>query len=176
MFVKNLSAKERILLVVCIVLAAMALTYNLVIEPLIVSWAALDEKIDAKSSLLKKNVRLLGMAKMLESEHLKYEGFIETGENEERELRKTLAEIENLSKKSNCRIVNVKPFASKTIGNYKEISFEVTAEGSIDELSRFLYEIEASGAYLRVKRFTLMSKHASEGLRGTFLIARIIAV
>ena len=115
------------------------------------------------------------MYRSLEADYVKYRDFIEVGKNEEEEFASALGELEDLSQKSSCRIVNVKPRASKRLGNYREISFEVTTEGNINELSRFIYEVETSERYLRIRRFTMVSKSGQAGsLKATFLISKII--
>ena len=175
MFINNLSGREKNLLFGAITIALLALGYTMILEPFILHWKTLNDRIDAKLTTLIKDTRLLNMYKTLEAEYVKYRDFLEVGKNEEEEFASALSEIESVSGKSACHIVNVKPRSSKILGNYKEISYEVTAEGSIHELSRFAFEIETSDKYLRIRRFTIASKTGSSGiLRGTFLISKII--
>lgn len=175
MAIRNLSRNEKILLSICIVLGTVAVTYNLFIEPVVFRWKALNDGIESKTSVLIKNTRLLQIYKALQEEYEKYQGAIDTTRNEEEEFARSLGEIENISKKSSCRVENIKPHTPKKVGKYKEISFEVSAEGTIGQISRFLYEIETSKQNLRIRRFTLTSKSGVQtNLRGTFLISRII--
>ena len=175
MFIWNLAKREKVLLSICIILATIAIAYSLAIEPVIVHWKTLNNQIESKAILLIRNTKLLNMYKTLKEEYVQYRDFIKVSENEERELAKALGEMENISKKSSCYIANVKPRTSKKLGSYKEISFEVTAEGSINELSRFMYEIETSKEYLRIRRFIITSKSGpARRLKGTFLISKIL--
>ena len=175
MFIQNLSKREKTILSICVILGVTAIAYSLIIEPFIMRWRTLNDQIESKIALLIKNTRLLKMHKALEAEYAKYHGFMEISEDEEKELAKALGEIENVSAKSSCNIANIKPRASRKLGNYKEIFFEVTAEGSISELAQFLYEIETSREYLRIRHFTIMSKAGPpDKLKGTFLISKII--
>ncbi|MFH1593488.1 MAG: hypothetical protein ABID09_02185 [Candidatus Omnitrophota bacterium] len=177
MFIRNLSRRERSILAFLVVVAVSAVFYTLIIDPVVAYWKNLDNEIEANGVALGKDMKLLKMYDALQREHAKYEDFIETGKNEEEELAKTLSVIESVSTRSACRIANVKPRSSRELGNYREFVFEVTAEGGIDELTRFTYEIELSKEYLRIKRFTIISKLGSEGtLKSTFLISRIVLI
>ncbi len=170
----NISNREKILLSITISFVITALFYNLIVEPLISRWRAFNGQIESKKALLNKNKRLLAAYKILEEEYIKYPVVL-GGKNEEEEIARALGEIENVSKKSSCYIVNLKPRASKKIGNYKEISFDVTTEGSIDEFTRFMYEVETSKKMLRIRRFTITSKTGpSAKLKCVFLISKII--
>ena len=152
-----------------------ATAYGLIIDPIMERWQALNKQIGSKISILNKNVRLLGMYRALEEEYSKFRGFIKEGKNEEEELARALAEIENISQQSKSRIVNVKPRASRPMGNYKEISFEVTVEGDIQELARFLYEIEASPERLRIRNYLITPKIGSPNqLKASLLITKIL--
>ena len=177
MFIKNFSGRERTLLIGAVIIAVMALLYVLVLEPLAIQWKSLDSQIDAKVTALMKDTRLLAMYSALERDYEKYRGFIDAGKDEDEEITSALGEIESISQESACYIVNVKPRSAKTVGNYKEISFEVTTEGTIGEIARFIYEIEMSEKYLRIRRFTILSKSGPAGnLKAVFLISKIIAV
>ena len=172
MFSLNLSGRERILVTASLVLAAIAIGYNVVIEPLMRNWKRLNSQIDAKATVLVKDMRLLRMYKRLETEHSKYRDFITTTKKEEELLAHVLSEIENISKKTSCYIANVKPRTTKKVGNYKEISFIVTAEAAVDKLAKFLYAVETSKELLRVRHFAITPKSGRQGtLKSTFHIS-----
>ena len=172
---QNLAKREKLLVGACVILGAAAIGYNMLIGPITGGWKKLNAGIEAKSNLLSKNIRLLGMSDRLRAEYANYRDYIEFGQSEQEELRAALGEIESISKRTSCRIANIKPRAARKIGNYKEISFVVISEGSIEALSRFLHATENSQKLLRIKHFSITPKSASsEGLKGTFLISKIV--
>lgn len=172
---QNLGKRERTLLAVCIILGGGAVLYSLIVEPLATGWKTLNGRIEAKLSELGKDTRLFKMYEMIEEEYVEYGEFITSGRNMEEAQAAALGKIEEFSKSASCRIVNVKPRSPKKIGNYKEISFVVTAEGAIDRLSHFLYVIETSKELLRVKHFAITPRSGSpDALRGTFVISKVI--
>lgn len=171
----NISKREKTLLFISVGVAAAAVFYNVIVEPLVIKWKTVNGQIEAKIILLSKNKGLLSRYKTLEEEYINYPVLLKSGRNEEEELAGALGEIEGISKKTACFIINIKPKASKKFGNYKEISFDVTTEGSIDEISRFMYEIETSEKILRIRQFTITSKSGtSKNLKASFLISKIM--
>jgi len=175
MFGKNLGKREKILLSVTVGLVAAALSYGIIIDPALTNWKMLNKRIEAKVSELSKDMKLLNMYDRIEAEHLTYSEYINTERTPEEAETSVLAEVENISKKYNCHIANVKPRTSKDIGQYKVVSFLVTAEGTIDQLSQFLFGLETSRELLRVKRFTITPKSKSaRELKGAFLVSKIV--
>jgi Tfp pilus assembly protein PilO len=177
MAILNLNKREKVLAGFCIAVVGLAIVYNLVVEPLARRWEGLGEEISARKASLIKKTRLANEYEALETEYVGFRDFIETSSNEEEAGINIIGEIENISKKSACRIINAKPRSSKKLGNYKEISVEVTAKGTTDELTRFLYGVEASPEYLTVKQFTIKKRRSGRGsvLSAEFLITKIIA-
>ena len=174
MFLRDLSKREKIIMFVTAALIVAALTYNLAIEPLVERWRTLDAQIAAKVTVLMKNKLLLQKYKSLESEYTKYPALLDEGISEGGDLAITLREIENISKKSSCHIANVKPQTSKKLGKYKEISFDLSVEGGIEEITRFLYEVETSKNCLRVRRFSITPKSGDPTkLKGTLLVSKL---
>jgi len=172
---KNLSRRERFMFVFTTTVAVSAGLFKFVIEPLHGQWKALNAEIKAKSVYIVKNRRLLNKYKSLEEEYIKFPSLSAAVESEEKEVLKALGSIEALYKSCSCNIQNVKPRTSKKIGSYKEISFEVTAEGNIESFSKILYQLETSEEMLRAKRFTITSRMGKgSNLKGIFLISKII--
>ena len=171
------SKRERTLFLATAIIAIIAILYNFVAEPFVKDWKTLNARIRAKRTLLSKNTRLLTRYQILEEEYVKYPALTEVIESEEEKLAMALGEIEKISKKSSSRILNIKPHIPKKVGNYMEISFDVTAEGAPAEISRFLYEIETSEESLRIRHFTLTARSGASGkLKAVFLISKIIAI
>ena len=175
MFSHNLSKRERLVLTITISIAALAAAYVVVIEPMAGEWNKSSDEIKTKKARIVKNRILLARFKYLKKEYEKYPDLIAAVESEEKEVAKALSSMEDASRASSCPIADVKPRTSKKIGAYKEILFEVTTESGINELTRFLYDIETSKGMLRVKHFTIASKSGVAGnLKGSLLIGKII--
>jgi len=75
----------------------------------------------------------------------------------------------------NLLIISVKPIGSKKTGSYKEILIDVTAEATMAQFSKFLYDMETpKEMVLTVKRFVITPKSGQPNvLKGSFLISRL---
>ena len=171
----NISKREKTLVVICVAAILVAVIYGFILEPIVNRWSGFDGKIRSKKAMLVKNTKLIRNYKALEAEYETYRDYIKTGRNEEEELAKALAEVDSISKKASCDIINVKPRTPKDLGSYKEIFFEVTTAGSVPELAKFLHGVESSTETLRVKHFTISAKsNTPNKLKGVFLISKIV--
>jgi len=175
MFIKNLNQREKNILIVCVVVAFGAAVYVMVIEPAATYWKTQNGELEAKIGQFEKDKRILNTYKKFGSEYSRYQDFVVSSSGEEEESRKVLGEIERISKESSCYVSNVKPQMSKKIDRYKEIFFEITTEGNIGQITKFLYSVETSTERLRVKRFTIIPKSGGATLKGTFIISKLIA-
>ncbi len=174
MFKYSLSKKEKKLALITLIVASAAIIYDFGLEPFFGRWQKLDKEVRSKTIILKQNQKLLRAYDGLEEEYKGYYKHIGASKPSEG-YTQTLREVENLSKKTACRILNIKPFVSRDKGGYKEILFDITAEGVIDNFSGFLYELEKLKSPLRVESFTLVPKSHTQGeLKGTLRVKRIV--
>ena len=175
MAIQNLSKREKTILIIAAICAVIALSFNFFIEPLVVKWKVLNDTMLSKEKLLKGNMLLLQRYDDLEREYSKYPKLIKREAAEEKEVQAVLSEIEKISKKSSCYILNIKPRATRQISQYKEISFEVTVEGDMPQSLKFMYGIETSETLLKIKRFIIASTSGSTGtLKSTFIISKLL--
>ncbi len=59
---------------------------------------------------------------------------------------------------TNTLIKNIKPLATKSFDRYNKYTFRMTMEGRIDELIKFIYEMQASEQLLKIERMVLRAK------------------
>ena len=171
---RRLSGREKKLAAITAILGVFAAVYGLLIEPLAGRWKNINEQIEVNTVLLMRNSRLIKMQDSLQEEYVQCRDFMAVDRGEE-ELAGTLGKIEEISRKSSCRIVNIKPFAARDRDNYRIAVFDITAEGRISDFSRFLYEMERSRPPLRVKQFIVSPKTGSPGtLKGVFRVKKIV--
>jgi len=167
--------REKILTIITVSIALIAFIYSVVIERVVLRWKMLNEEIESRKNLLIGDAELLSRYENIKEEYMKNPIFKVKGANEEEAIARVLSEIEAISNKASCYITNIKPRTTRYIGNYREISFDVSIESGITELSRFMYETEVSKEILRIRRFTTSSKSGpAKSLKTTFIISKII--
>jgi len=176
MLISNFSGREKYLAIATISLVLAAAVYLFLIAPLYGGWNSMHNQIRARVDILEKDHKILANQKTLISEYSGLSKHAKSGGSEEEAVVDTLAYIENVLKNDSCSIVNIKPMGVTDAGSYKEILVEVTAEGSIEQLSKFLYDMENPGENLiSIKRVTLSLKSTQTGtLKGTFFIAKAL--
>ena len=159
---KDITKRERMLGVLTVSIALIALAYNFIIEPLVKRWNTLDEDIQEKSGLLVKHSRILRNKEEIErlhSEYTKY--FQEERLSPEEESALALSNIEKLARNTNTHITNIKPLTTKDYENYTKFTFRVTTESRIGELAKFIYNLQSSEQLLKIERMVLRAKERS---------------
>lgn len=173
--IKNLSKREKYIAAATVTVAAAAILYIFILEPITSRWSDLDKGIATKQSEFEKDSKILLKKKSLESEYAGISKFLKGAQSEDEAVASAISYIENTSKSDSCLIASVKPVGSKKVGSYKEILIDVTAEATMAQFSKFLYDIETpKEMVLTVKRFVITPKSGqSNVLKGSFLISRL---
>ena len=176
MFINNFSGRERRLAIATLSVVLAAAVYIFLIAPLVAGWSSLNNQVRSKIGILTNDSHILANRKALASEYSKMSKYARSGGSEEQAIADTLAYIENISRNDSCFIINIKPIGVTNTPSHKEILIDVTAEASISQFSKFLYDIEnPRDVLINVKRFSLNSKASQTGvLRGTFFIAKTL--
>ncbi len=161
-FLGHFSRRERIIFWLCIMIIASAVFYSLILERVITSWSDLKLKIAKSEKQLYKNYRLIRKEKDISGEYEKYISYMKgKGDNEEKSSS-ILMEIETLARKNNVAATDIKPLGVKDIDFYKKYIFEVSAEGDIKSLTKFIYDMQASATILTVEYLSLSAKKAGD--------------
>lgn len=156
---RNITKRERLLAVSTISVAAIAVIYNFVIDPIAGQWNALDRKIIDREIVLKKYSRILGDKANIEKLRGRYAKYFEISRlTPEEESAVALSMIEKVARQTGVRITNIKPFSSKLFGNYNKFTFRVATESKLTELTKFIYDLQSSDQLLKVDRMVLTAK------------------
>lgn len=176
MFLKNLSKREKIAALGCIIFVMTAGAYNFVIEPVFRQWQTLHQERRAKTDMLRHDLRILASHRALKEDYQKIAKYLKPDKSEGEAVAEVLSYVESVSRNDSCLVTNIKPIGVKEFGAFKEILVDVSSEGDAASFSKFLYDIEnTSEILLKVRRFSLNAKAGQQGaLRGSFLISKII--
>lgn len=163
-FLTQLSRRERIIFYLCIIVIVSAVFYTLVVEKIIISWKKLDLKIARAEKELFKNYRLIRRKEDIYTEYEKYISYMKVKEGIEEKSSSILMEIENLARRNNVTTTDIKPLGAKDVDFYKKYVFEVSAEGDIRALTKFIYDMQASPKILTVEYLSLSAKNSGGGI------------
>lgn len=168
---KNISKREKLLAVTTIGIALIAFVYNIIIEPLANYWKYLDNEMKEKEMVLAKHTRILrdkDNIKKLNDEYSKYYRLSKL--TKEEESADALGSIERIARAANVQITNIKPMDSKKFDNYEKFTFKVTTESNINDLTKFIYDIQSSEQLLKVERMVLNAKERQPDLIKAILL------
>jgi len=176
MFIKNLNKREKRIAFTTAGVIGAALIYNIIISPVAERWTGLNDRIASRTNVLEKDIRILAMRDTIEAEYTKLAPYVKSAKGDEKSVAEALSLIENISKSASCLIISIKPVGAKEFGTHKEVLIDITAEATMEQFSKFLYDIETTkDMLLKVRRFAITSKTGQAGLlKGSFLIGKVL--
>ncbi len=171
-----MSKRERSIAIAAGLFVFAAIFYSLILDPISREWRSLNSEMLSKTASLTRDLKMIADRKSIEANYAKFEKYIKSGKGEEESAAEALSYLENLSRADSCLILNIKPIGAKDAGGYKEISIDLSCEGSISEFTKFLYDIEnTKDMILKIRHFVLTSKAGQEGaLKGSLVVSKII--
>jgi len=170
---KAFNKREKIILMVTCAVISFSLLFRFIIEPLLAKNEILNKEIKVTQLKLKKYLRLLSQKEYLKGSYAKISGGVNIPQEGEDASTGILAEIENLARDSNLRIIDMRPQSQKSLSSYKESYVELRAEGDMESCLKFIYNIENSLSLLAVKKFQLSALPGSSSLEASFLISQV---
>lgn len=175
MIFPNVSKREKRLFYLTIGLIFFSLLYSLVVKPLITNWQQLEKKIETSALKVEKNLRMLERKTIIQDEYNKYVSAVKMAGSVEEEMTKFLTEIESLASSSSVRIIGIKPHPVKEVGFYKKFFVELDAEGDINQISKFIYDMQNSTQLLKIDKLSIGTKGAGTNLlKCSILVSKIL--
>ena len=159
----RLSARERVLLHLAVLVLAIAVWYSLLLGPMIERWKEVRVEVTSKALLYQKYMRMAQRESVTREGYQHFVDQLRMTGSEEEEMALLLKEIEGLAR-DKIRITNIKPHSTKDFEFYRGFNVEIDCEGGIGSLVRFIYEAERSRSMFRVRRLRIQAKGGQPGL------------
>jgi Tfp pilus assembly protein PilO len=135
----------------------------------------LNGEIKKDEKLLAEYLRYMNQKGIVTSEYQKYEKFVKKSGSDEEEQTKMLGEIEQLARKTGVSIVNMKPLAPRPVDYYKIYEVSIEAEGGMESLVDFVYQISQSAQLLRAEKVALnLKEKGSSVVKGVFSVTKVV--
>ena len=171
----KLSKKEKIGLSVAFAFLALAFLDRMLISPIRTKFNALNLQIRISEKQLGGDMRNINQKKFIDEEYEQYLPYIRRSGSDEEEVAKILGEIEALARKSSVYLVDMKPRKPREVEFYKEYTVEIEAEGYMESLMSFIYQLNTSSQLLRVETLRLnLTKGDSNVLSASMLITKVL--
>ena len=104
---------------------------------------------------IKKSVKLLSQKERLLQEQKEYEAFSTGTRSSEEQAVALLQHIEELADRANVNLLYVKPASGKGEEVEKKSLATLECEGRMEQIIRFIYEIENSNQLLKIEKYAL---------------------
>lgn len=166
--IRNLSKRERYILISAIIVIISAIFYNFIIEPIFRKWHYINNEIIITKARVRKNLKLLETQDTIINE---YNTFASNLTN----IPKILSYIEKEALLLEIKIANIKPHPVVRKEYYEEYIIELQIEGEFPNINRFISQLIKSPLFITVKKLDLRrTDEASLYLKGTIILSKII--
>lgn len=168
----NLSKREKAILIITIALIVFSSFYKLAISPYLRLSSSLDKEIVKLHNKLNKAMRLIPRKSIIEKE---FQDIAASGMPEqegfagEQQIARILIALENLGNQAGVRLTDIRPHPVRAAEYYSEYIVEVRFEAGINEITRFIYEIQRSEELLKIEKLQLNIKSSESSLLEGFL-------
>lgn len=152
-FIQNLGTREKIFIMSAVVVVLLTLLFTLVIDPMLAYSAQLDRQI-------RKAQQDLEELRLKQQEYAQQKQVLDRINTQltRQQSFALFSRLEELARNTNTRdkILYMKPIVSSPSDAYEEESVEIKMENvTLEQLVAYLYQIEQSPQYLRIKRLYL---------------------
>jgi hypothetical protein len=154
----GLSRRQRLLLGATVALVGLAVLERFVYAPVVDRLHELDQEIVQKESQLRRNLRNLAAREGILKAYAPYSAYASPTGSPEETIGGLLAEIEELARKAELTLVNVRPKPATKIDVGKQYPVEIEFETQMGPLIRFIHGLHSSTYLLRVSQLRLDPK------------------
>ncbi|HOW35219.1 MAG TPA: type 4a pilus biogenesis protein PilO [Candidatus Omnitrophota bacterium] len=150
MIPRRLSKRETRIFIVCLFVIFVFVSYRFIFKPLKEDLAALEEKIEAKETQLKK---ILKINKRKDSVSKAYEQQIFSLRqklSDEQEMASILSEIQSVANEIKLGVADMKPKKVKRVDFYNNFSVSLTMDGELVSIVHFLYILQNSPHFFSI--------------------------
>ncbi len=123
-------------------------------------YSSMEKRITEAEGTYVRNLVNLKRKEIVESDYAKYRSFIRSAGKDEEENAGLLSEVEQLARSNQVVLVDMKPREVKARQFYKEYAAELDAEAGMEELIKFIYQLEQSPQLMKVSSAKLTLKEA----------------
>ena len=176
MTLKKLNSREKFLAALTVGASLIVGLYFLAYDPLIKKLGDLNQGIQEKELMLRRGVALESKKDKLNDEYKNVQGFLTTDGSDEELVASFLKEIGAKARENSVSLIDLKPQAKAIkLKEYKKYLIDLSIEGNMEQIIRFIHGLETSGYVLRAERCVLRPKaEDSVILKAEMMISGII--
>ena len=127
----HLSPRENRILILCLFLIFIYISYNFIFQPLRKTIADFETRIKVSEKRLRNNLKMMRMERVVDEEYDKYSSYFKQKVSDEQAMAAILSEIESVANEINMRVADMKPKKAKRTDFYNYFSATLTIEGEL---------------------------------------------
>ncbi|MGE5280586.1 MAG: type 4a pilus biogenesis protein PilO [Deltaproteobacteria bacterium] len=158
-FLARLNPKEKTVAAVAAVIVGLALVDRLLIAPVAYRLRLLDERIEAQTELIRKNVRIVAEKDRVKAAADAFKVYYaNTAATQEEETGLLLGEVEEMARRSALYVVDMKPLAGEEDAVSRKVSVDLNCEAQMEQILTFMHTVASAGRLLFVESVNLTPK------------------
>lgn len=158
MFYQKLTAIEKKILVVAVVLIGAAFMDRAIILPVSTTLASLNANLREQEAAINKSMNVLLRKDGIISESREYAAYSVEAKNPEEEMVGLLKEVEAVAEKAGVSLVYVKPANVKDEKGIKRYYSTLECEAPMEKVAVFFHDIESSTKLLKIEKYQIQPK------------------
>jgi hypothetical protein len=174
-FWDRLSRKEKTGLLIAFLIVLVAFADRLGVSAFRNYNQKLEAEVKNKEKQLVQYLILLSQKDFIEKKFASYDKYIMTDESGEDLQTSTLKEIERILNETRVSVLSLKPKNPRVAPFFLEYLVDVSAEGELISILKFLHQVDSSPLLLRADKVVLTAQNpGNENLRAAFQISRLV--
>lgn len=158
-FIGGLSVKEKRLFYIAVVSVFTAIFYWVIINPFVQESRNIEDRIDREKKMVGILMQFLMREENIKREDEEFDSYFLKGEYKEEEIiAQFLRYIEKLGKSHKISFTNISPVESLDKGSHIIYSLTFEGEATMEDLLKFLYDLEFSSQPVRIFFLQLFPK------------------
>lgn len=146
-----------------------------ILVPLYESWKEKVEDALVQEHLLNENLKILAQKEAIERRYAEFTDKLKVKGSDEQEISRLQDEVSDLARQTQVKVNKTKPRPLETKPDFKRCLIELDCEGTILQLSDFIYRMQLSPQVLRVEQLRLSLESQKESiLRASLLVSKIL--
>ncbi|MBN1557397.1 MAG: type II secretion system protein M [Lentisphaerae bacterium] len=171
----KLRTREKIGLLVAVLVLLGLLIDNLVVKPVLRTMARMDTAIEEAESRLAYNLGVLRWKDDVEAQYAALEGLLLPGGSEAEEADKMTAQIDRLAREAGMQVPAMGSLRPASRGACEEYAVEIKSfEADLPNLLTFLYRCRQAPGLLKVSKLALEPKRDSGLAQGSMVITKVL--
>lgn len=170
---KQLSKREKVIVLLTLGLGGGSLIYIFLIEPFLANINDMNNEILIKETKLQKIYALIGHKDKIEAEYEKFLKASSSNASDEAIISDILKQVEKIAVASSVQLNNVRPERLRN-EEVKRLRVEITAEAGVSSMLKFIYDLEMSPFLITVERLQIVPSRTQPGyIETTLLISKL---